>query len=84
MRPDRSALSGQALAAIRRDEVARAHATWSELISERGIAAAREALSDLLEDEYMQVSDQEWLLVPSETRRQRARRALLRHGLAPN
>jgi integrase len=73
----------QALAVIRRDELARAHAVWSERVVERGIAGARSALADLLEDEHVQIDDQDWTPAPSAAWQQRARRMLLLHGLAP-
>jgi hypothetical protein len=71
------------LAAVRREEMARAQIEWTELIADRGAAAARQTLALLLDDEYLYCpDDREDFASPSESWQRRARRELLRHGLA--
>lgn len=70
------------LCATRREEMARAHATWSELVADRGVAAARQAFAMLLDDEYLD-GDEEHIAAPSHHWQRRARRALLHRGVAP-
>jgi integrase len=72
----------EVIPAARRAELARAHAEWSELIADRGVANAREVLGVLLGEEYIS-DDVECVATPSEAWQRRARRVLLHHGLAP-
>jgi hypothetical protein len=71
------------ITAARRGELARAHAEWSELIADRGVANARGALYGLMDHEFLRGDDDEDVAVPPEAWQRRARRLLLHHGVAP-
>jgi hypothetical protein len=64
-------------------ELVRAHATWRQTYLSLGRSAAQERLGDLLETEYMQVSDHEYIPTPDEQWHVRARKALQRCGVEP-
>jgi integrase len=65
------------------EELARAHAVWRQTYLARGRAAVQERLQDLLDAEYMQVSDHEYILTPGDQWHERAGKALQRCGVEP-
>ena len=65
------------------DELTRAHAAWRQTYLGHGRSVAQERLGDLLEAEYMQVSDHEYIPAPGDQWHERARKALQRCGVDP-
>lgn len=65
------------------DELVRAHAVWRQIYLARGRSAVREGVQNLLDAEYMQVSDHEYIRTPGDQWHERAGEALQRCGVEP-